>query len=128
MPAYTEHSINTIQVPSASGVLSDEQYSSLSPASYKLDAAIEKHQTTLDKMQEDAEFFSKMYNESVNEITECLGVRFFSINEQALGLVDGEEEIKPTRGIPQGSVYGPILFTYYINDILTKIQNKYTIK
>lgn len=97
MPAYTERSIDTIQVPSASGVLSDEQYSSLSPASYKLDAAIETHQTTIDKMQEDTESFSRIYNKLVNDITECLGVNFFSINEQSLRLVDEEEEINKTN-------------------------------
>ena len=114
MPAYTDHSINKIQVPSASGVLSDEQYSSHSPASYKLDAAIEKHQTILDKLQEDAESFSNIYNNSVNDIAECLGVKFFSINEQALGLVDEEEEIN------KANTFIDTIITY-LEEILTEM-------
>ena len=33
--------------------------------------------------------------------------------------------IEPTRGVPQGSVFGPIFFTYYVNNILSNLQNKY---
>ena len=29
--------------------------------------------------------------------------------------------IEPTRGVPQGSVFGPIFFTYYVNNILSNL-------
>ena len=36
--------------------------------------------------------------------------------------------IKHTRGVPKGSALSPILFIYYLNDILNKIKNKYSNK
>ena len=38
------------------------------------------------------------------------------------------EVIEPTTGIPQGNVFGPIFFIYYINNIFTNIKTKYNNK
>ena len=35
------------------------------------------------------------------------------------------QTINQAKGVPQGIVFGPLFFIYYINDVLNSMQEKY---
>ena len=92
MGIYTENSLGTIQVPSTSGVLSDSNYSQLSPKSYMLDDVIAKY-TSLSNS-----FYSDMSSSISSTLTEVealgidTGTKFFSINGEDIGIMSPTEE------------------------------------
>lgn len=94
MPVYKENAATDIVVPNSSGVLSDDQYGSLSPNAYRLDEVLNQFSEIREKVKKRLEEFSILYEEKAVEVEENLGTNFFSINNQPLGVVDSLAEIK----------------------------------
>ena len=94
MPVYKENDATDIVVPNSSGVLSDDQYGSLSPNAYRLDEVLNQFSKIREKVEKRLEEFSILYKEKAVEVEEKLGTNFFSINNQPLGVVDSLVEIQ----------------------------------
>ena len=92
MPVYKVGS--RITVPSSSGVLSDSQYTNLTPKDYRLDSAVTKCETIQKDVNVYIDTFLASYKTLVGSIDTNLGVDFFSINNQDLNIVDGSTEIE----------------------------------
>ena len=93
MPIYKAGSESTIIVPSSGGVLSDEQYNSLSPNSYRLDEARDEFIRIKIKIERRFEEFSISYRSNAMIIEEDLGTNFFSINNNSMRIVDCREKM-----------------------------------
>lgn len=115
MPIYKENDANTIIVPDSSGVLSDDQYASLSPSSYRLDEVRDQFNSIKESINRKMEEFSSLYGNNVRTVEEDLGSNFFSVNNQSMGIVDYREEFDRKKILFEK-------FTNELDDIIEKIH------